>query len=175
MRRFAFAAMPLALLAFSAACGDGADKEAEPTTSADATTTPNVNEQPQVPDKQLPTPTPIPDTVPVIQVAYAGKVFAPTRTEFSALPKTKVSAGGKEYEGVALTALVEKAAAKSDGVVTLQGTRLDNLRFGAVRFPLADVAGGTVFVMDDSGHIALFSSSIPQEQWLKDITSVAFN
>lgn len=174
MRRFAFAAMPLALLALAASCGDGnSTDEQEKAQTPGATSTANVNEQPQVPDKQLPTPTAIPDTLPVIQVAFAGKIYAPTKTDFNALPKAKVSAGGKEYEGVTLAALAERAAAKADAVATIQGTRADNLRLGAVRFPLADIGASTVLVIDDSGHLALFSSSIPQEQWLKDITSMA--
>ena len=176
MRRLALAAMPFALLTLAAACGDGDKKDdAQQTTTAQESPTANVNEQPQVPDKQLPTPTPIPDTVPVIQVAFAGKVYAPMRSDFTALPKVKVNAGGKEYEGVSLAALAEKAAAKTDAVATIQGTRADNLRLGAIRFPLPDIAATTVFVIDDNGHVALFSSSIPQEQWLKDVTAIALN
>ena len=176
MRRLALAAMPLALLALAAACGDGNKKDdAQQTAAAQETPSPNVNEQPQVPDKQLPSPTPVPDTLPVIQVGFAGKVYAPTKSDFTGLPKVKVTAGGKEYEGVALSALVEKAAAGAAATATIQGTRVDNLRLGAVRFPIADVGGSTVFAVDDSGHVALFSSTIPQEQWLKDVTSIALN
>lgn len=174
MRRFALAALPLALLALATACGDGDKKgDAQETPAAEASSTANVNEQPQVPDKELPSPTPIPDTLPVIQVAFGGKVYAPTKADFSSLPKTKLSAGGKEYEGVPLSALAEKAAASGDAVATIQGTRTDNLRLGAVRFPLSDIGSSTVLVVDDGGHVALFSSSIPQEQWLKDVTAIA--
>ncbi len=176
MRRLALAAMPFALLALTTACGDGEKKDdARQTTAAQETQAPNVNEQPQVPDQQLPTPTPIPDTLPVLQVAFGGKVYAPTKADFGGLPKAKVSAGGKDYEGVSLAALVEKAAAGSAATATIQGTRIDNLRLGAVRFPVADISGSTVFVVDDSGHVALFSSTIPKEQWLKDVTSIALN
>lgn len=176
MRRLALAAMPFALLALATACGDGEKKDdAQPAAAAQDTPAPNVNEQPQAPDKQLPSPTPIPDTLPVIQVAFAGKVYAPTKSDFSGLPKVKVKAGDKECEGVALSALVEKAAAGTAATATIQGTRVDNLRLGAVRFPVADIGGSTVFVVDESGHVALFSSSIPQEQWLKDVTSIALN
>ena len=129
MRRLALAAMPFALLTLAAACGDGDKKDdAQQTTTAQESPTANVNEQPQVPDKQLPTPTPIPDTVPVIQVAFAGKVYAPMRSDFTALPKVKVNAGGKEYEGVSLAALAEKAAAKTDAVTPPKTTNLRNGR-----------------------------------------------
>ncbi|MCC6960218.1 MAG: hypothetical protein IT301_10260 [Dehalococcoidia bacterium] len=175
MRRFVLAATPLALLVLTSACGDGPDKTDQPTATVEATATLNSGEQPQVPDKELPSPTPIPDTLPVIQVAFGGKVYAPTRTEFSALAKTKVTAGGKEYEGVTLAALADQAGAKTGAVATIRGTRADNLRLGAVRFPVADIGASTVFIVDDSGHVTLFSSSIPQEQWLKDVTAIALN
>lgn len=175
MRRFALAALPFALLALATACGDGDKKEDAQQTNAEASPTLNSNEPPQVPDKLMPTPTPIPDTLPVIQVAFSGKIYAPTKADFGGLPKAKVSAGGKEYEGVTLASLVEKAAAPSARTATIEGTRMDNLRLGAIRFPVADIGGSTVFVVDDSGHVALFSSSIPPEQWLKDVTSIALN
>ncbi|MEO8541139.1 MAG: hypothetical protein ABI577_15460 [bacterium] len=178
MRRFALAAVPFAFLFVAGACGGGSGKDSQSKETAvpDAEATQNVNEQPQVADKPLPTPTAVTDDlVPVVQVAFAGKLFAPTKTEFAALPKTKISAGGKDYEGVVLSALVQKAAAGSASVVTIQGTRVDNLRLGAVRFPLADVGSTTVLVMDDSGHIILASSSIPADQWLKDVVGVSLN
>jgi len=175
MRRLVLAVTPFALLALATACGDGEKSDTPQTPTVEATPSTVANEQPQVPDKPLPSPTPIPDTLPVVQVAFAGKVFAPTKADFSALPKAKVTAGGKEYEGVTLAALAEKAGGKADSVATIQGTRADNLRLGAIRFPLADVGASTVLVIDDGGHLALFSSSIPQEQWLKDVTSIALN
>jgi hypothetical protein len=175
MRRLLFAA-PLAILLAAAACGDGEDKdEAEPTQAAEESPAGNVNEQPQVPDKVIPTPTPVPDGVPIVQVVVAGKPFAPTRSEFGELPKVKIDAGGKTYEGVSLSALAEKAGASSSAVATIQGTRADNLRLGAIRFPLGEIGGSTVFMLDEGGHLVLASSSVPEEQWLKDVTGIALN
>ncbi|MGB4862280.1 MAG: hypothetical protein WBO97_07465 [Tepidiformaceae bacterium] len=177
-KRFVFAAVPLAILAFSA-CGDGDGENAadgSPTdAAADATATRPVNEQPQVPDTPLPEPSPVADDVPVIQVGVSGKQYAPLRPEFAALPKTSVTANGKTYEGVSLGALAEAAGAAPGVVATIQGTRMDNLRLGAVRFPLADIASNTVLVMNDSGHISVASSTIPPEQWLKDVTGIGLN
>lgn len=184
MRRIAFAAMPLTFLLLSAACGDDDNgssgdltksaASAEQTAQA-ASPTAGANEQPQVPDKTLPTSTPVPDTSPVIQVGSTGKLYAPTRAEFAALPKSRLSAGGKDYEGVSLAFLAEKGTPRSGAIATIQGTRLDNLRLGAIRFPLADIAATTLLVMDTDGHIALVSSTVPPEQWLKDVISVALN
>ena len=179
MRRFLLAA-PLAILLVSAACGDGSDEDAADATET-ASESPTVDgsaghQQPQVADKVIPTPTSIPDTLPVVQVVVAGKPFAPTRSEFGALPKITIDAGGKSYEGVSLSALAEKAGGASEGAVaTIQGTRTDSLRLGAIRFPLGDIGASTVFMLDEGGRLVLASSSVPQEQWLKDVTGIALN
>ncbi len=178
MRRFAFTAVPLCLLMVSVGCdGNDAPDSASVAqqTSQAASSTPNTNEQPQVADKQLPTSTPVPDISPVIQVGAAGKLYAPTKSEYAALPKVKLSVGGREYEGVSLALLAEKGSARAGAIVTIQGTRIDNLRLGAICFPLADIAATTVLVMDSSGHIALVSTTVPQDQWLKDVVSIALN
>ncbi len=184
MRRFAFAAVPCAFLLISAACGDdGSQSSGELTSIAGSaqqtaqagTPTTNANDQPQVPDKALPTPTPVPDTSPVIQVGSSGNIYAPSKAEFATLPRIKISSGGKDYEGVSLAVLAEKGAPRTGAIATIQGTRFDNLRLGAIRFPLADIAASTVLIMDASGHITLASTSIPSEQWLKDVISVALN
>lgn len=175
MRRLLFAA-PLAILALSAACGDGPDKdEQEQTQAAEQSPVSNPNEQPQVPDKDLATPTPVPDGVPILQVVGGGNAFTPTRPEFAELPKTKLDANGKTYEGVTLAALAEKTGADGASVVTIHGTRLDNLRLGAIRFSLGEIASSTVLFLDENGRMVLASTSVPQEQWLKDVTSIALN
>lgn len=183
MRRILMAAVPFAILVGAACGGDDSDGDepqqagdtptvsaAEAVASADAS-----NQQPQSEDKQLPTPTPVNDADPVIQVVAAGNPYTPTRGEFAALPKVSINAGGKDYEGVSLASLAENAGAPAGAVVTIQGTRGDNLRFGAIRFPLAEIGASTVLVLDDSGHLRLASTSVPQEQWLKDITGIALN
>jgi hypothetical protein len=180
MRRLLIAAA-FALCLAGAACGDGPDKP-EQTGQATATSDPNgppptvaENQQPQVPDRQMPTPTPVPDGLPVIQVVVAGKTFTPVRSEFAGLPKVTVTAGGTSYEGVSLEALATKAGAQPSAVATIQGTRTDNLRLGSIRYALAEIGPSTVLVMDESGHIRLASSSVPSDQWLKDITGIALN
>jgi hypothetical protein len=176
-KRFVFVAVPLAILAFSACGGgddDGADDDAT-TTATDATPTLQIDEQPQVPDTPVAAPSPIPDDVPVIQVSASGKPYTPLRSEFAALPKSTISAGGKTYEGVSLAALANAAGAKPDSLVTIQGTRSDNLRLGAIRFPLAEIGETTVLVMGDNGHILLASSTVPVDQWLKDLTGIGLN
>jgi hypothetical protein len=181
MRRFLLAAVPFVILA-GAACGgdsDGDDQAPDetPTLSpSDAVATADAsNQQPQVPDKQLPTPTPVPDDSPVLQVVAAGNPYTPTRADFAGLPKVSIDAGGKKYEGVALATIAESAGARAEAIVTIQGTRGDNLRFGAIRFPLAEIGTSTVLVLDETGHMLLASTSVPQEQWLKDITGISMN
>jgi hypothetical protein len=184
MRRFLLAALPLVLFV-GAACGDDdgdgdggeqADGETPTLSPADAVATSDAsNQQPQAPDKPLPSPTPVPDGSPLLQVVVAGNPYTPTRAEFADLPKTSIDAGGNKYEGVTLAALAEQAGAAAESVVTIQGTRSDNLRFGAIRFPLAEIGASTVLVMDESGHLLLASTSVPQDQWLKDITGIAMN
>ena len=175
-KRFVFAAVPLAILAFSA-CGDGDGENAadgSPTdAAADATATRPVNEQPQVPDTPLPEPSPVADDVPVIQVGVSGKQYAPLRAELAALTKALVTERGMMYDGGWLGALAEAAGADPGVVTTIQGTRMANLRLGAVRFPLDDIASNTVLVMNDSGHISVASSTIPPAPWLKDFTGSA--
>ncbi|MBK7329325.1 MAG: hypothetical protein IPI85_09655 [Dehalococcoidia bacterium] len=79
MRRLLLASVPLAILFGAAACGDGADEDpgVEPTATVFATPTTGSNEQPQVPDTPVAQPTPIPDHLPIIQVAFAGKALRP--------------------------------------------------------------------------------------------------
>ena len=140
MRRLLFAA-PLAIFVLVAGCGDDDADDGDQAQAAATEQSPvsNPNEQPQAPDKQLPTPTPIPDTLPLVQVVAGGNTFTPTRPEFADLPKTTVEAAGKTYEGVTLAALAEKAGAGSGATATIQGTRIDNLRLGAIRFALSEI------------------------------------
>ena len=175
MRRLFFAAIPLALV-LGSACGDGngaGNDDADATSEATATL--DVNVQPQSPDREIATPTPIPDDQPLVQVVVAGKPYLPTRADLAALPKAKITAGGNSYEGVSLATLAEKAGAPAGATATIQGTRMDNLRLGAIRFPLPDIGASTVFVIDDKGHLLLASTTVPHDQWLKDITGISLN
>lgn len=185
MRRWTLAAAPIALAALSfAACGGNDDTRAS---GEDATATPTLSpmdaqrtavaaqDQPQVPDTPLPKPTPVPDDTPVIQVVAGQTRYSPTKAEFGALPTAEIQANGKTVKGVTIATLASQVGAGADTVVTIQGTRVDNLRLGAVRFGLPEIAGNTVVTMDEAGHLALASSFIPPEQWLNTLTGVAFN
>ena len=184
MLRLRFAAALLLLVpAAAAACGGdddapAGDAGAAPTVSeADARRTEVAQglEQPVPPDRPLPTPTPLPDGLPVLQVvAPGGTAYTPTRDEFTALPATTLKIGGKEYTGVTLAAVAAKAGAPAGSTATIQGTRMDNLRYGAIRYPLAEVGETTLLVLNEAGYLDLVSSSIPQEQWLHTLTGIAF-
>lgn len=187
MRRFSFAVAPLALVLLFGACGGDGDSSPE-RGAGEPTATPTLlpidaqrtavaaQDQPQVPDTPLPRPTPVPDDTPVVQVVAGQTRYAPTRAEFAALPTSTVQgADGKQSEGVTIATLASQVGARADAILTIQGTRVDNLRLGAVRFPLADIAENTVVVMDEDGHLALASAFIPADQWLNTLTGIAFN
>ncbi len=173
-RRLVLSAFPILLLAASA-CGGDDDAESTPEPTVESTPTLQTNEQPKVPDTPIAEPSPVPSDVPVIQVAVKGTQYAPLQPEFAALPKTTITANGKSYEGVLLSALAEKAGAAPSAIATIQGTRVDNLRLGVIRFTLDEIGATTVLVMGDSGHILLASSTVPPEQWLKDVTGIGLN
>jgi hypothetical protein len=183
MRRLSFAVAPLALALLLGACGGGGDDspnggdEPAPTLSPiDAQrTAAAAQDQPQVPDTPLPKPTPVPDDTPIVQVVAGQTRYAPTRAEFAALPTAEIQADGKTVKGVTIATLASQVGAGADTVLTIQGTRVDNLRLGAIRFALAEIAENTVVVMNEEGHLALASSFIPAEQWLNTLTGIAFN
>ena len=182
--RYLIAAFPAALLLL-AACGGSSDEKdtadsgatAGPTlTEAQArqTATAKGLEQPTVADQPLPTPTKVPDDAVVNQAAGVGAPYAPTLAEFKTLPTTEIKADGKSYTGVTLATLAEKSKAATGVSATIEGVRPDGKRQGVVRFPLADVAASTVLVLAPDGQLSVASTSIPIEQWLIRVTSVAF-
>jgi len=186
MRRLSLASAPVALALILGACGgDGGDDSdnggdepaATPTLSPmDAQrATITAQDQPTVPDSPLPTPTPLTDDRPVLQVVFGANTYTPIRNEFNNLPTVEISANGKKVRGVSLAAIAEKAQAPASATVTIQGTRVDNLRLGAIRFSLTEIGTNTVLVLDDAGHVSLASSYIPPEQWLNTITGIALN
>lgn len=186
MRRWTLAAAPLALTLLLGACG-GDDDSSPNGGGDDATATPTLSpmdaqrtavaaqDQPQVPDTPLPKPTPVPDDTPVVQVVAGQTRYTPTKAEFGTLPTTEIQANGKAVKGVTIATLASQVGAGADTVVTIQGTRLDNLRLGAIRFGLSEIAENTVVSLDDDGHLALASSFIPADQWLNTLTGIAFN
>lgn len=173
LRRFLLAA-PLAFALALTACGGDSDEPANGDTTPgadDSTTTPI----PTPTDAPLPSPTPVPDDFVVVQVVSAGEVFAPTRSELVALGETTVSHGGKDYTGVSIGTLAAHVEAREGAVVTIEGTRSDNLRLGVIRFTVDELAETTVLTVSDTGHLDLASSFVPPEQWLTTVTGISFD
>jgi hypothetical protein len=177
MRRLTFAAAPIALFALIAACGGDSDATqpddgtpgAEQTADGEPTPAPTPTEAP------LPTPTPVPADFIVLQVANAGSVYAPTRAEFLALPQSQITHAGTTYSGVTLADLAAEVGARDGAIITIEGTRSDNRRFGVIRFTLDEIGENTVLTVTDAGHIDLASTFIPPEQWLFTVTGIAFD
>ncbi len=180
--RYLFAALPAVLILAAACGGDSDDKKPDggatvgPTlTAAQARQTADqAQQQPSAADQPLPTPTPLPEDGIAIQAVGAGAPYSPTLSQFKSLPTTEIKAEGQSYTGVTLATLAEKSKAATGVAATIEGVRADGKRQGAVRFPLADVASNTVLVLAADGQLSIASTSIPKEQWLIRVTSVAF-
>ena len=179
--RYILAALP-AVLIIAAACGGSDDKNSPadatvgPTpTAAEAHQTADQGQlQPSAPDQPLPTPVPLAEDGIAIQVVGVGAPYAPTLSAFKALPTVEIQAEGQSYKGVTLATLAQKSKAASGVSATIDGVRGDGKRQGAVRFPLADIASNTVLVLAADGQISVASTSIPRDQWLIRVTSIAF-
>lgn len=174
MRRLSLAAVPLALLFTLGACGGDSDSQETGTPGADGSAT-STEPIPTPTDAPLPSPTPVPDDVVVIQVVNAGEVFAPLRSEFLALGESTISHDGQDYTGVSLAALAAHVAARDGAIVTIEGTRADNLRLGIIRFTIDELGETTVLTVTEGGHVDLASTFVPPEQWLTTITGVSFD
>lgn len=180
MRRLLLAAAPIALFALSACGGDSDDTPAngdngDGTPAADTTPGEENTPQPTPTDGPMPTPTPLPDDAVVLQAVSAGQVYAPTRAEFAALPQIEITHDGTSYSGVSFATLAAEVGAREGAIVTIEGTRSDNLRFGVIRFTIEELAETTVLTANEGGHLDLASTSIPPEQWLTTVTGVSFD
>ena len=167
-----------------AACGGGDSKPAADATAAPTPTLTAAERTkvaltpvalPTVKDQPLPTPAKLGTDDIVVSVVAGKEKYQPRASDFSALPTVDISVGGKTYTGVSLAALAEKVKAPAGGNVTIDGTRSDRVRLGTIRFPAADIGATTVLVPDETGHLSLYSTSVPQEQWLVLVTGVSFN
>lgn len=138
----------------------GADGGAEPTAT---------------PTRTVATPTPIPFTGTAIIVASRLEQFAPTLEEFKQLPATELTLpGGRAISGVTIETLAARIDIGQAAVVTIEGYAPG---FGAKRFvrrPIEEIASQTVVYETASGHLALASTVLPEEEWLEAIVSVAF-
>ncbi|HMO53833.1 MAG TPA: hypothetical protein PJ994_04950 [Tepidiformaceae bacterium] len=74
-----------------------------------------------------------------------------------------------------LAALAAEVGARDGAIVTIEGTRSDNRRYGAIRFTLSEIGENTVLTISEDGHIDLASTYIPTEQWLFTVTGVVFD
>jgi hypothetical protein len=177
MRRLTLAAAPLALFALIAACGGDSD-DTEPgdgTPAADETSPADLTPVATPTDVPIPQPTPVPADFVVLQVVNSGEVFAPTREEFLALPQSSITHGGATYSGVSFAALAAEVGARDGAIITIEGTRSDNRRYGVIRFTLDEIGENTVLTISDAGHIDLASTFVPPEQWLFTVTGIAFD
>ena len=166
----------LALLGVAAACGDGNDKKNENATATASAATANAPTPGQPTTSQpLAKPTPVPDTGLAMQVVSGTQRFTPTVAEFKALPQTDLDVKGAKQTGILLQDIAAKVPAGRNGIVTIEGLTADGQRVGAVRFPVADIAATTLFMLDSEGHVNFVSTSIPEEQWLKAVTGVTLS
>jgi hypothetical protein len=117
----------------------------------------------------------VPLTGIALTIASGGKTFTPTVGELTLLPKTEITAGGQKRSGPTLKALFENVSAGASGTVTIEGTRPDGKRSALIRYPLSDVGENTVLVLDGQGHVSLYSTRIPEAEWLSAIVSVVLN
>ncbi|MCC7366327.1 MAG: hypothetical protein IT303_18360 [Dehalococcoidia bacterium] len=178
MTRTWMLALPAAVALVFAACGGDSNDD----TDADATATEAVTGSPVVSDglgqpksqATLPPPTAVADDEITLAVVFGSNSFSPTVAEFRDLPKTEVTAAGQKQSGVTIGVLAEKVGANGASVVTISGLRKDLKQEANTRYQLADIASTTIVALDDEGHVNLYSSSIPEGEWLKVLAGVSF-
>lgn len=163
MRLFLAVIAVAALLA--AACG-GDDNRSSSEGDASATVEPTL---PPV----RPTPTPVSESFPVVEVTSPQGEFRPTAAEFRAIPTLDVDAKGKKT-GVSLAELGARVKASPTTMVTIRGFSPDGRRDMFIRYPLAQVGSSSVLVIDGSGYLTLHSTAIPEAEWLTHIVSVSY-
>lgn len=175
----AVAAVSLLIMSVAfAACGGGDSKKpaSQASASAAATGSPEPStglEQPAADDHVLPTPTKAAADGVALSVVNGKESFLPKVSEFNSLPTAEIKAD-KSYKGVTIATLGEKVKAADGAYVTVQGVQMDGKRMSILRLPLSDIGSNTALVIDAAGHLSLVSSSIPKNQWLTAVTSVAF-
>lgn len=164
------ACIPLLLL--FAACGDDDDDQDEnsgdgsgDTAQDGGTVTPTPNVIATVP--------PAEDGDVILTAGTADSPYTPTLAEFRQLPKTKIDADG-EKEGVSLLELARQSGAPQDSTVTIQGTRPDGRVIQYVRESLGEIGEKSVLVVDEQGHLSLYSSALGKDKWLTNVLVVSF-
>ncbi len=121
-------------------------------------------------------PTPPADAGPlsVLELNSAQEKLTLTFSEFKALPQTEITVNGKKYSGVSLAALGAKVKSVPSANVTVQGYQPDFRRVSFFRYPVADVGSDTVLIIDGDGFISVASTKIPEGEWLRGVSLVAF-
>lgn len=172
-RTWIAATAALALFA-GMACGDGDDKETD-ATAATGSPSPAITSEPTLPvaPTRVP-PTAVPNTGRALTVVAGQKSYTPTVDEFRALPTVEIDAGGAKKKGVTLQALLEKVGAGSVQFVTIEGLRANLGAEATTRYAVSGVAANTILVLDEAGHLEMFSGSIPQAEWLKGVSALSF-
>src|SRR5690606_36996520 len=154
--------LPLAAALVLGACGDGGDDDDD--AGSDETAVPAAEtETPSGPG--LPTPTPVADTGIAVTVIGNDHTYQPTLAEFRELPTVEIDAGGPKT-GVPLEVVASQVGWSESTVVTIQGLTADLNRVAHIRYPLADIAQNTILAVDEQGHLNLYSSVLPEEDWL---------
>ena len=73
-----------------------------------------------------------------------------------------------------MAALAEKVQASPTSFVTVHGISSDGRRDAFTRYRLAEVGTTTVVVVDQQGYASLYSSTIPEKDWLTHVASVSY-
>ncbi|OAI41393.1 hypothetical protein AYO38_03685 [bacterium SCGC AG-212-C10] len=174
VRKLFYASVVALSLFATVACGGDDDKDdGEPTSApaGDSGAPVGITPTKTSPDAK-PTPRPLAADAEALAVVAPGKDdYVPKVSDFKGLPTKTV---GSET-GVTLATLVEKSGAATPMFVAIEGNTQNNRFTGVARYTYAEVADSTILVIDDSGHIHMASSSIPAEEWLIFITSIAFS
>jgi len=159
--------LPLAATLLLGACGGGGDDDAEnpseETAAADQTT--------QARGPGLPTPTPVADEGIAVTVIGNGTTYQPTVAEFRQLPTVQIEADGTRT-GPTLDVVASQVGWNESTVVTIQGLTEDLNNVAYIRYPLADIAQDTILEVDEQGHLNLYSTVLPKDDWLKVVVAI---
>lgn len=168
-----FLAVPLATALLLGACG-GDDDDSNNDTGAPASETVENGEGTPRPKQEvsLPAPTPVGDEDQALSVVAGETNYTPTLAELRALPTTEIEANGTRT-GISIATLASQVGAEG-GVVTVQGLSEDLKRLAYARGGYDEIASETVLVLGEAGHFDLYSSVLPESEWVKVVIAISF-